>query len=265
LAPHRIKEARLARGWSQADLAKRLGRTQTALSLWESGKRVPGLDDLMDISRALDFELAYFFPPEEVRQPIAMLLRGTAERIASRELERLLDELLAEAERQGLPLGTIEIGAASPARAADELLEKAGVEEPPVRVQDLAIACGVLVIKRAMSDDLSGLVFDMNDAAVIAVNSDHGENRQRFSIAHELGHYLLSHHDRFHIDLTEGDPPGYDWQTERAANEFAAELLMPREMVLRELGQALDTHRLGKRFRVSELAMGYRLVNLGVI
>lgn len=30
-------------------------------------------------------------------------------------------------------------------------------------------------------------------------------------------------------DVTESDPPGYDWQTERAANEFAADLLMPRE------------------------------------
>ena len=159
----RIKEARVDSGLSQADLAKRLGRTQTALSLWEGGKRIPGLDDLVDLSRALDRELGYFFPPDEVRQPIGMLLRGTAARIASRELETLLDALLAEAEKRGLPPQRIEVGATSTARAADELLEKAGIEVPPVPVGDLAAACGILVIKRAMSDDLSGLVFDMHD------------------------------------------------------------------------------------------------------
>ena len=218
----RINEARRKQGWSQADLAKRLGRTQTALSLWEGGKRTPGLDDLMDLSRAFDCELGYFFPPDDVRQPIGMLLRGTAERIASRELETLLSGLLTAAEDRGLPPRRIEVGAASPARAADELLEKAGIEKPPVPVGDLAAACGILVIERSMSDDLSGLVFDLADGAVIAVNADHRANRKRFSVAHELGHYLLSHHDRFHIDITEGDPPGYDWQVERAANEFAA-------------------------------------------
>jgi transcriptional regulator with XRE-family HTH domain len=254
----------VAKGWSQADLARRLGRTQTALSLWEGGKRVPGLDDLMDLSDALDCELGYFFPPDEVRQPIAMLLRGTAERIASRELEKLLDQLLAEAEQRGLPPQTINVGATTPARAVDELLEKAKVQQPPVPVQDLAAACGLIVITRPMPDELSGLVFDMDDAAVIAVNSGHSDNRQRFSVAHELGHHLLSHHDRFHIDLTEGDPPGYDWQIERAANEFAADVLMPREMVLDEYERIQDTHRLAKRFKVSELAMGYRLVNLGL-
>ena len=40
---------------------------------------------------------------------------------------------------------------------------------------------------------------------------------------------------------------------------------MPRDMVLREFDQTPDTHRLAKRFAVSELAMGYRLVNLGMI
>ncbi|MGO9791466.1 MAG: helix-turn-helix domain-containing protein [Solirubrobacteraceae bacterium] len=260
----RIKEARTARGYSQAELARRLGRTQTALSLWEAGKRMPGLDDLMDLARGLDHELGFFFPPDEIRQPIAMLLRGTAERIAGRELEQLLDELLAESDRRGLPTRQIEIGATSPARAADELLQKADVQEPPVPVSDLAKLCGILVIPRSMSDELSGLVFDMDHAAVIAVNSQHSENRQRFSTAHELGHHLLRHHDRFHIDVTEGDAPGYDWLSERAANEFAAELLMPREMILDEFKRIPDTHRLATRFKVSEIAMGYRLLNLGL-
>jgi transcriptional regulator with XRE-family HTH domain len=42
----RVKFQREWRGWSQADLAQRLGVTQTAISYWESGKRRVGVDDL---------------------------------------------------------------------------------------------------------------------------------------------------------------------------------------------------------------------------
>jgi transcriptional regulator with XRE-family HTH domain len=260
----RIREARNDQGWTQAELARRMERTQAALSLWEGGKRTPGLDDLIDIASALGKELSYFFPPEDVRQPIEMLLRGTAERVANRDLERLLEDLLGEAERVGMPNADIEVGASTAAHAADELLRKTGVEEPPVPVDHLARLCGILVITSPMPDDLSGLVFEMDHGAVIGVNGGHSENRQRFSTAHELGHHLLSHHDRFHIDVTEGDPPGYDWQTERAANEFAADLLMPRNMMVSEFEHMPDTQHLAKRFKVSELAMGYRLLNLGL-
>ena len=93
-----------------------------------------------------------------------------------------------------------------PARGADELLDNAGVDVPPVTVDHLARACGVLVIASTMPHDLSGLVFEMAHGAVIGVTDRHSENRQRFSIARELGHHLLSHHDRFHVDVTEGDP-----------------------------------------------------------
>jgi hypothetical protein len=57
----------------------------------------------------------------------------------------------------------------------------------------------------------------LDEGAVIGVNDVQSEYRQRFTIGHELGHYLLDHHERFHIDLgphvQHGDPPGYDWQS----------------------------------------------------
>lgn len=260
----RIREARTEQGLSQGDLARRTGRTQPAVSLWESGKRIPGLDDLMDLSRELHKELGYFFPPDEVRQPIAMLLRGTVDRIAGRELHEVVDRLLREAEDQGLPAADVEIRATTPSRAADELLQSAGINDAPVPVERLARDCGALVVKLEMSDGLSGLVFEYDGGAVIAINSLHHENRQRFSLAHELGHYLLDHHDRFHIDVDDVDMPGYDWHVERTANEFAAELLMPPAIVHDEHANNPDTLALANRFKVSELAMGYRLVNLGL-
>jgi Zn-dependent peptidase ImmA (M78 family) len=86
----------------------------------------------------------------------------------------------------------------------------------------------------------------------------------RFSMAHELGHHLLDHSERFHIDVTEGNLPGSDYASERAANDFAAELLMPRRLLTRFAEAQPETAWLAKRFGVSEIAMGYRLVNLGL-
>lgn len=50
----RIRAARERRGWSQAELATRVYRTQTAVSYWESGSRLMGVDDLIRVAAALE-------------------------------------------------------------------------------------------------------------------------------------------------------------------------------------------------------------------
>lgn len=256
----RIREARSERGWSQEQLAQRLRRTQTAVSYWESGKRSPGLDDLMDVAEALGRPVDYFIPAE----PIRALLRATADRLASDELREILDDLVDTAETSARPSRKFVVGGTTPQRAADELLQQGGVAKPPVPIERLARGCGVLVIERPLPDALSGLVFEIDDHAVIGVNSEHHEHRRRFTIGHELGHYLLAHHDRFHLDIEAGHVSTYDWASERAANDFAAEILMPHEMVIRAFSKTPSAAALAHRFNVSELAMGYRLVHLGL-
>jgi Zn-dependent peptidase ImmA (M78 family) len=99
---------------------------------------------------------------------------------------------------------------------------------------------------------------------MIGVNASHAAVRQRFSIAHECGHFVLHHDSRHVIELepqSAGDPPGYDWQRERAANTFAAELLMPADWV-RADAKAYSASRMATRYKVSEAAMAYRLANL---
>jgi Zn-dependent peptidase ImmA (M78 family) len=92
-----------------------------------------------------------------------------------------------------------------------------------------------------------------------------------FSLAHELGHFLLGHHlrgrgfgERFHLDIAEGTPPDYDWRAERAANDFAADVLMPRRLISQAFEQVSAPGLLAERFDVSEVAMGYLLLNLGL-
>jgi Zn-dependent peptidase ImmA (M78 family)/DNA-binding XRE family transcriptional regulator len=259
------------RGWTQAELARRIGRTQTAVSYWEAGKRTPGLDDLLDLCEAFEVPLDTLVPPERARQPVTAVLRATADRLASAELSEAVETLLAEAETATMPEPKLTIGPRNPSYAANELLEKAGAaDKAPINVHALAKRCGVLVLERSFPDPLSGLVFAHDDGAVIGVNSEHPSTRQRFSVAHELGHYLLSHHElapdeaRLHIDISEGAPPSYNWRAERVANEFAADLLMPRRLLTEEFKRRPKPAALADRFEVSELAMGYRLVNLGL-
>ena len=195
-------------------------------------------------------------------------MRATAERLDRQDLDRALQRLVDEAEALPQPVATIEISASQPARAARELLAHHAGALPPIDVEQLARDCGLQVIAAQFDDALSGVLVALDSGAVIGVNARHSRRRQRFSIGHELGHYLLDHHDRFHIDLgpdtAYGTPPGYDWQSERSANDFAAELLMPTQLVEDAFSSTPSAPALAARFDVSELAMSYRLQNLGL-
>ena len=267
----RIRESREELGLSQAELAERLGRSQTAVSLWESAKRGAGLDDLIDIADALGVEVGRFLPPSRAGRPVVALLRATAERLVDHRLYAAIDELASDAEGATMPTAELSVSAAAPSHAANELLEKAHVDEPPIDVLDLCARCGVLVLTRSFAETLSGLVFAYEGGAVIGINGDHPQTRQRFTMAHELAHYLLRHHERspdygdsFHIDLAEGPPPGFDWRAERAANAFAADLLMPRRLMAAAYGQSQNPVALAAKFDVSQVAMGIRLLELGL-
>jgi Zn-dependent peptidase ImmA (M78 family)/DNA-binding XRE family transcriptional regulator len=260
----RIREAREGAGLTQSELARRMGRTQTAVSYWESGKRLPGMDDLIDLAVALSRDVLYFLPPDQPREPVWTILRAETARLAYGELDDAVGALLDEAELRPLPPRRLSVRSTQPAHAANELIEAAGINGPRVDVDQLAELCGALVLRRAFPEALSGLILELEDGAVIGVNSEHPPVRQRFSVGHELGHHLLRHAERFHIDVDGGAPPDHDYESERAANEFAAELLMPRRFVTPAFDNDPSPPSLARRFDVSEIAMGYRLVNLGL-
>ena len=56
-----IKEKRLAKGYSQAQVAEMTGISQQRYSLYELGKREPGLDFIIDVSNVLGFKPGDFF------------------------------------------------------------------------------------------------------------------------------------------------------------------------------------------------------------
>ena len=114
---------------------------------------------------------------------------------------------------------------------------------------------------------------------LIGVNARHGENRQNFTIGHEIGHFLLHEGDEVHVDrefrikLRSGASSAGTDMEERESNLFAAELLMPARFLERDLekidGLDLDNEtvvaRLAEKYGVSTQAMTFRLANLGYI
>jgi Zn-dependent peptidase ImmA (M78 family) len=137
-------------------------------------------------------------------------------------------------------------------------------------------------VRREESEDqdLSGFLLrdTRRNAAVIGVNKNHHPHRQRFTIAHEIGHLLLHNVDELHVDRRDalvvqkrdGTSSTGAVLEEREANFFAAELLLPRTLLEQDLDAiaVLDDEavkRLASRYEVSVQAMTLRLVNLGIL
>lgn len=264
----RIRRARQLHGLSQGDLGERIGKTQTAISYWEAGRRSPDVEDIVAIAEVLDVEVAYFFERAESK-PKRVLLRAQASLRPFDNLIAEIEDFASEAEQlEPLPR-EIQVLSDSPTKAAQQLLAKTRTMTAPVPISQLAERCGVNVAAAQFSNEISGVLLDLDSGPVIGFNAAHPLVRQRFSVAHELGHFLLDHHDHFHIDLSDasvhGEPPGYNWLDERNANEFAAQVLMPAVLVTQAYEEDPNLNRIAKAFKVSREAMGWRIVNLGLL
>jgi Zn-dependent peptidase ImmA (M78 family)/transcriptional regulator with XRE-family HTH domain len=260
----RIRKAREERGLSQSALASALGLSQAAMSTIEAGSRPLRVDELMAVSRATGRDPDYFLPKATEQGPVGVSLRAEVADLRVSDVRSAVLTFLGEVEHQPMPAPRASVQDTDPERAARRVLSALGITSPPVDVAAVARGLGVAVFPRPFPDALSALFARHGDRALIGVNADHAGVRQRFSIAHECGHFVL-HHDSQHVIELEpqsaGDPPGYDWKKERDANTFAAELLMPAEWIRADV-KAYSVSRLANRYKVSEAAMAYRLANL---
>lgn len=169
---------------------------------------------------------------------------------------------MTTASRTATPLW-LQLRALNPGPGA--LIRSMGVKVAPVPVERIARAIGVVVeYESGMVED--GRMDFHKDATGretphIYVNSEQHINRQRFTIAHELGHLLNPRHPK--ETQYRGRHVGRPALHEREADAFAAALLMPKVLVraytLIGVSQVDD---LAKRFMVSPLAMAIRMREL---
>lgn len=146
-------------------------------------------------------------------------------------------------------------------------------EQIPVNVELLAKALGIRVRYAYLDNEISGMLERKkpdDDKYVITVNALHPETRQRFTLAHELGHYMLHRDligdgvddDRAYRSTSVGRYHNLDFgpEEETEANGFAAGLLMPMDKVSEELARGhSDAKQLAQKFEVSKQAMSIML------
>lgn len=162
-------------------------------------------------------------------------------------------------------------------QVAEDLRRRHGADIP-VDVHFLAKQSGIVVMPRDLEDSVSGILVVRDGEGVIAVNKDHPKSRQRFSIAHELGHwYLHSATTNVFVDTTSiyfrnREASEGDRRQEVEANTFAAALLMPAQPLREAVGPMqldpsddLAFRRLAAKFSVSIQALGIRLAQLGLV
>jgi Zn-dependent peptidase ImmA (M78 family) len=160
---------------------------------------------------------------------------------------------------------------------ARQLLSRLGIQSAPTPVEKIAKTLRAQVRFSPFDDELSGMIYVKDGIPIIGVNSLHHPHRQRFTIAHELGHLELHrqmiesavHVDK-HFPALMRDPKSATGteKVEIEANEFAAELLMPEALIVQALaGKQYDIEddspieELAKKFRVSKQALEYRIRN----
>ena len=160
-------------------------------------------------------------------------------------------------------------------RHAASLLKRGRVKRAPVPVEKLAALLRAEIVFQPFSGEISGIVYRNKDgSAVIGVNSSHLIQRQRFTIAHEIGHLLLHADENLHVDknfpigLRNENSGKSINENEIEANQFAAALLMPRELIAEDIKPFIGKDvlfaisKLAKKYRVSEQAMSIRLSSL---
>lgn len=163
----------------------------------------------------------------------------------------------------------------------EELIEKHQLTVP-IDVDRLAKELNIPVEYHDFEEDISGFTFHKQSEKLIGINTNDGRKRQRFTMAHEIGHMLLHKSNSVRVDSAvilfrdSHSSDGTD-KAEREANRFAAELLMPVAAIsheLKKLGGTVDIlgydddkldttiSSLAKKFNVSYQAMSVRLASL---
>lgn len=164
-------------------------------------------------------------------------------------------------------------------RSAEALVDRLNIKTAPVDVNVVAQSLGLQIVFNDLGESISGLLVTHSGNSSICVRESDPLVRQRFTIAHEIGHFVLRHQfeddGQVHVDegwkvtaRSSAHVAGAD-PKEVEANQFAAALLMPSDLLqqrARRFGerQLQEEHvsELAREFKVSEQAMALRLAAL---
>ncbi|HCJ6265389.1 TPA: helix-turn-helix domain-containing protein [Pseudomonas aeruginosa] len=273
----RLKRARAAAGLSMQELGQQVGVSANMIKKYEHDESMPGSSILLGLSKALAVRTEYFFRPFKVE------LKGVEYRKRSSTpastLKRIEADVLDQAERwqelanlwPNFPLSQFSAPEGLPAhiQSMDQIDEVAdhvraawslGLNPIPDLI-DVLESHGILVIITHVDVQakFDGLQATVADKPVIVVSANWPGDRQRFTLAHELGHLLL--HGRLDEALDE----------EKACHRFASALLLPASAMRQQLGakrtmlEVRELYLLKLEYGLSMQSCLYRAADLGII
>lgn len=148
-------------------------------------------------------------------------------------------------------------------RLARELLWECGVDEPSKIDPLLIVGRRKITVIYGRLDGATAQILRRGERAIIRVSDQIG--RRRFTIAHELGHYLLGH--RISSEMELGTTAPFSDHQEREADVFAVEFLMPEAWVAPMCKVApppcfTAIHAIAKAFQMSIVASAMRFIEL---
>ncbi|MBC6436851.1 MAG: XRE family transcriptional regulator [Rhodobacteraceae bacterium] len=264
-----LRIARQAREWSQTGLARHSGVSQANLSKLENGLISPTENVLNRVGAALNFPVDFFFQNDRVTGlPMSVQYRKRAsvgkkakERLEAElnvrimHIRRLLRAVELEPELRLPQLDVEENG--NPERIANLIRRTWLVPSGPIRdlvgwverAGCIVVHCDFAALK---VDGFTVTIPDM--PRCIFLNRSMPADRQRFTLAHELGHVVMH------------QVPAPEMEAE--ANTFASALLMPAQDIRRYFSGRLTIQRLATLkpiWRVSMAALLYRAKRIGAI
>lgn len=277
----RISAARQEVGLSQAYLAEKIGIERSALSRIEAGKRGVDSLELYRLAEVLGKNLSYFVEPQ-TNFSVRFRAEAQANPKASKCLEKIEqlnnDYKFLLGFKRNEPLPGFDLDEQWPAfrgnfvtqatRAAAYVRDWLNLGDGAVDIfhffQDLP---GILFLRLPLGEDsIDGCFAYDGQNALIAINTDFPESRQRFTAAHEFGHYLFDKSDSLVVDFDVLHDTNE--VKEKRANAFAANFLAPLEGIHRFMNQEsavtpeMFTH-LQWHFGLSFEATIWRLVDAG--
>lgn len=275
--PERLKRAREAAGLSLRALAEQVGVSHAAIKKYEDGVNTPDSSQLLKLAKVLGVRSEYFFRPFNIQ------LEGIEYRKRANTPKKLVNRIHANVVEQAerwheltnlypqFPVKPFAIPANLPAtvNTLDEIEPIAALvreawklgEDPITDLVDVLETHGILVIFTALDSEekFDGLAAHIGNQPVIVVSQNWTGDRQRFTLAHELGHLML------HGRLAEG------LDEEKACHRFAGALLLPATAIRQQLGQRRnmiewqELYLLKHEFGLSMAGCLFRVLNTGII
>jgi Zn-dependent peptidase ImmA (M78 family) len=262
--------AREARGLSQIELADRINVSQSNVNRWESGNIALNEEAFVAIQKELDFPASFFFQTQELIPPAFYRKRDkvdkrTLDRIdAQVNIYRMHANKILQAN-SGIKTDIPVFNVKSKTKAGDiaqQLRKHWRINKGVIsNLTQLIESKGVIVInfdfqtervdgRMAMSEDKHPILF---------INALLLGDRQRFTLAYELGQMLMYNYCHPAFDLN---------KLSHEANLFAADFLLPEQEIREDFSTEINLQLLAnmkKKWKVSMQALLYRADDLGLL